>query len=73
MIRSTCRAAIAVAALAAASGPGIVSLAITNSRAVGNSAVASSVMRSTPGPIGTRLCSALHTGHTGGIGSVWPQ
>ncbi len=61
------------AASAAACGPGMVSLAITRRRASGNSSAASSVMRSTPGPIGARLPSAAQTGHGGGIGSVWPQ
>ncbi len=51
----------------------MVSLAITSTRASGNTAAASSVMRSTPGPIGTRLSSAAQTGQVGGIGSVWPQ
>ena len=73
MMRSTSRFAIRCAASAAACGPGMVSLAITSRRASGNTAATSSVMRSTPGPIGTRVASAAQVGQAGGIGSAWPQ
>ena len=67
------RASMARAASAAAWGPGMVSLAMTRRRASGNTRAAYSVIRSTPGPIGAIVPSAVQTGQAFGIGSVWPQ
>lgn len=54
-------------------GDHIVSEVTTAIFASGNKAVASSAIRSTPGPQATKVSSPSHSGQARGVGRTWPQ